>query len=158
LATNTYTYGSLGERWTVGDPTSKDRLDVARTKTDANRWSLQALVTNPDLTAQVGSEPVAFTLADGTKATTQPAGNNSTEVATTAYADAASPSYQTMRIGDTFKIEVSTSPQVIWSLGWFKSSDGRWWLLGNTANVDTFTRAQAEFYIPTGDIADVPLT
>ena len=162
MATNTYTYGALGQRWVLQTPTSKANLDISRTKADANRWSLQALVTNPDLTAQVGSEPVAFTLADGTKATTQPVGNNSTEVATTAYADAASPSYQTMSLSDTFKIEVRTASdpggQVIWSLGWFKSSDGRWWLLGNTANVDTFTRAQAEFYIPTGDIADVPLT
>jgi|TARA_R110000787_G_scaffold66468_1_gene149280 hypothetical protein len=165
MATNTYTYGALGQRWVLQTPTSKANLDISRTQTDANRWSLQALVTNPDLTAQVGAEPVAFTLTDGTKATTQPAGNNSTEVATTAYADAAAPSYQTMSLSDTFKIEVRTAAdpggQVIWSLGWFKSGSGateRWWLLGNTANVDTFTRAQAEFYIPTGDIADVPLT
>lgn len=71
------------------------------------------------------------------------------------------PTYQTMSLSDTFKIEVRTAAdsggQVIWSLGWFKSSDGRWWLLGNAADVDTFARADAEFYIPTGDIADVPL-
>jgi hypothetical protein len=75
------------------------------------------------------------------------------------------PTYQTMSLSDTFKIEVRTAAdpggQVIWSLGWFKSGSGatvRWWLLGNTADVDTFARADAEFYIPTGDIADVPLT
>jgi len=72
------------------------------------------------------------------------------------------PTYQTMSLSDTFKIEVRTAAddggQVIWSLGWFKSSDDRWWLLGNTADVDTFARGDAEFYIPTGDIADVPLS
>ena len=148
MATNTYTYGSLGERWVVETPTSKANLDISRVKADANRWTLTQLLDDPD------DSP--FALADGTTATTQSAGDNSTKIATTAYADAAAPSYQTMRIGDTFKIEVSTSPQVIWSLGWFQSSDGRWWLLGNTANVDSFARADAEFYIPTGDINDVP--
>lgn len=43
-----------------------------------------------------------------------------------------------------------------WTLGWWQSGDGRWWLLVNTADVPTFARADAEFYIPTGDISDVP--
>jgi hypothetical protein len=48
------------------------------------------------------------------------------------------------------------SNDVTWSLGWWQSSDNRWWLLGNTAGVTSFSRANAEFYIPTGNITDVP--
>ena len=48
MATNTYTYGSLGERWVLQTPTSKANLDIARTKNDANRWTLEALLDDPD--------------------------------------------------------------------------------------------------------------
>jgi len=58
MATNTYTYGSLGERWTIGEPTSKDRLDLARNKADANRWSLLQLLADPD-------DTTAFALPSG---------------------------------------------------------------------------------------------
>ena len=81
MATNSYSYGSLGERWTVGDPTSKDRLDTARVKNDANRWTLTQLLDDPD------DSP--FALADGTAATTQSPGNDTTKVATTAFVKAA---------------------------------------------------------------------
>ena len=148
---NTYTYSGPATRWSEGDPTAVDYLNVRRVNADHLYEALNTIITTASITAGA-----ATALKNGTTATTQSAGDNSTKLATTAYADAAAPSYQTMRIGDTFKIEVSTSPQVIWSLGWFKSSDGRWWLLGNTANVDSFARADAEFYIPTGDINDVP--
>ena len=148
---NSYTYSGPATRWSEGDPTAVDYLNVSRVNADHLYEALNTIITTASITAGA-----ATALKNGTTATTQSAGDNSTKLATTAYADAAAPSYQTMRIGDTFKIEVSTSPQVIWSLGWFKSSDGRWWLLGNTANVDSFARADAEFYIPTGDINDVP--
>ena len=148
---NTYTYSGPATRWSEGDPTAVDYLNVSRVNADHLYEALNTIITTASITAGA-----ATALKNGTTATTQSAGDNSTKLATTAYADAAAPSYQTMRIGDTFKIEVSTSPQVIWSLGWFKSSDGRWWLLGNTANVDSFARADEEFYIPTGDINDVP--
>ena len=148
---NTYTYSGPATRWSEGDPTAVDYLNESRVNADHLYEALNTIITTASITAGA-----ATALKNGTTATTQSAGDNSTKLATTAYADAAAPSYQTMRIGDTFKIEVSTSPQVIWSLGWFKSSDGRWWLLGNTANVDSFARADAEFYIPTGDINDVP--
>ena len=82
MATNTYTYGSLGQRWTVGTPTSKSNLDIARVKNDANRWTLTQLVTDPDNDAN-------FALKNGTTATTQSASDNSTKIATTAYADSA---------------------------------------------------------------------
>jgi len=80
MATNTYTYGSLGQRWTVGEATTKTRLDIARNSADANRWTLTQLVTNPDNDAN-------FALINGTTATTQSASDNSTKIATTAYAD-----------------------------------------------------------------------
>lgn len=48
MATNTYTYGSLGDRWVLQTPTSKANLDIARTKNDANRWTLEALLDDPD--------------------------------------------------------------------------------------------------------------
>ena len=51
MATNTYTYGSLGQRWTVGETTRKTRLDISRISADANRWTLQQLITDPDNTA-----------------------------------------------------------------------------------------------------------
>ena len=51
MATNTYTYGSLGQRWTVGETTSKTRLDISRNSAHANRWTLQQLITDPDNTA-----------------------------------------------------------------------------------------------------------
>ena len=51
MATKTYTYGSLGQRWTVGETTSKTRLDISRNSADANRWTLQQLITDPDNTA-----------------------------------------------------------------------------------------------------------
>ena len=48
MATNTYSYGSLGERFGVGNATTKSSLDLSRIKNDANRWTLQQLVTDPD--------------------------------------------------------------------------------------------------------------
>jgi hypothetical protein len=60
-----------------------------------------------------------------------------------------------MHIGATTQIIVDDAPTT-WSLGWWESSDGRWWLLGNTAGAASFSRANAEFYIPTGNITDVP--
>jgi hypothetical protein len=59
-----------------------------------------------------------------------------------------------MYVAAPMKIKVDAS--TTWTIGWWQSADNRWWLLGNTANVASFTRADAEFYIPTGDIADVP--
>ncbi len=57
-------------------------------------------------------------------------------------------------IASPLKVEVTSG--TVWSLGWFNASDGSWWLLGRTADVASFTRAQANFYIPTGSISDVP--
>ena len=59
-----------------------------------------------------------------------------------------------MRVTSPFHIEVEDG--TVWTLGWWQSADTRWWLLGNTADVTSFTRADAEFYIATGPLADVP--
>ena len=56
--------------------------------------------------------------------------------------------------GGALKWEVASG--TTYSFGWWQSSNGQWWLLGNAACASTFTRAEAEFYIPTGDINDVP--
>jgi len=82
MATNPYTYGSFGARWTVGEPTSKSLLDISRLKNDANRWVLEQLLTDPD-------DTTVFGLLNGVTATTQSASDNSTKVATTAYVDTA---------------------------------------------------------------------
>jgi len=58
-------------------------------------------------------------------------------------------------VGAALKIEVSAG--TIWTLGFWQAADGRWFLLGNTASVASFTRAQAEFWIPLGDINDPAL-
>lgn len=108
MATNTYTYGSLGQRWTVGTPTSKSNLDIARVKNDANRWTLTQLVTDPDNDAN-------FALKNGTTATTQSASDNSTKIATTAYADSAgsSISFTGTNQGSILAYSTATSIKVI---------------------------------------------
>ena len=55
-------------------------------------------------------------------------------------------------------MHMTVAADTVWTLGWWQSADGRWWLLVNTADVTSFTRAQAEFYIPTGSLSDVPTT
>lgn len=42
------------------------------------------------------------------------------------------------------------------ALMWWEDSSGSLWLLGKTGETDTFTRAEAQFYIPLGNISDVP--
>jgi hypothetical protein len=106
MASNAYSYGSLGERWTVGDPTSKDRLDTARVKNDANRWTLEALVTDPDTTA---GTPAALTLFNGTLGTTQSLGNDTAKVATTAFVKAAVDASTTAPGGTNTQVQYNNS-------------------------------------------------
>lgn len=56
-------------------------------------------------------------------------------------------------IGDPMKVEIA--PGTIWALGWWVDSTGYPWLLGRGADVSSFTRDEADFYIPIGDIEDV---
>ena len=57
-------------------------------------------------------------------------------------------------IAAPMKVEVSDG--VIWSCGWWQAGDGRWFWLWKASDVASFTRAQADFYIPWGPIGDVP--
>ena len=59
-----------------------------------------------------------------------------------------------LRVGEPMHIQVDAS--TVWTLGMWQSADTRWWLLGNTADVASFTREQAEFYIALGNVNDVP--
>jgi hypothetical protein len=52
-----------------------------------------------------------------------------------------------------FAVEVDTG--VTWSNAWWQAGDTRWWWLWNTADA-AFSRADAEFYIPTGPMTEVP--
>ena len=66
MATNTYSYGSLGERFGVGNATTKSSLDLSRIKNDANRWTLQQLVTDPDNDANFALNVASVTGTTGT--------------------------------------------------------------------------------------------
>jgi len=77
---NTYTYSGPGTRWAEGDPTSEDKLNIARINVDHVHEALNALMDTDAATAA---------LLDGVTATTQSAADNSTKIATTAYVDAA---------------------------------------------------------------------
>lgn len=77
---NTYTYSGRGTRWAEGDPTSEDKLNIARINVDHLHEALNDLI---DTDAANG------VLLSTVTATTQSANDNSTKLATTAYADAA---------------------------------------------------------------------
>ena len=77
---NTYTYSGPGTRWAEGDPTSEDKLNIARINVYHVHEALNALMDTDAATAA---------LLDGVTATTQSAADNSTKIATTAYVDAA---------------------------------------------------------------------
>ena len=48
MTANPYAFGSLGERWVDKESTTLTRLNKARIKCDANRWSLQQIMADPD--------------------------------------------------------------------------------------------------------------
>ena len=80
---NTYTYSGPATRWSEGDPTAVDYLNVSRVNADHLYEALNTIITSASITS--GS---ATALKNGTTATTQSASDNSTKLATTAYADA----------------------------------------------------------------------
>ena len=57
-------------------------------------------------------------------------------------------------IDDPLHFEVADG--VVWSHGWWQSTDNRWWWLWKAADVASFSRQQADFYIPLGSLSDVP--
>jgi len=62
--------------------------------------------------------------------------------------------YHRASVGVPLHLRVDAS--TVWSCGWWQSSDGRWWWLYKAGEVASFTRAEADFYVATGDIDDVP--
>jgi len=58
------------------------------------------------------------------------------------------------RVGEPMHIQVDAS--TTWTMGFWQASNGSWWLLINTADAASFDRADAEMYVPLGDIRDVP--
>jgi hypothetical protein len=59
------------------------------------------------------------------------------------------------RIGEPMHMQVDAT--TVWTVGWWEDAAGAWWLLVNTADVASFARGDADFYIPTnGAIGDVP--
>ena len=57
-------------------------------------------------------------------------------------------------IAQPLHLEVASG--VVWSGGWWQGANGLWWWPWHAADVPSFTRAEATFYIPWGDIRDVP--
>jgi hypothetical protein len=51
---------------------------------------------------------------------------------------------------------VMVASGVVWSVGWWRAGDGSWWQLVKAAQVSSFTRATADFYLRTGALDDVP--
>ena len=62
--------------------------------------------------------------------------------------------YHRSAVGDPMHWRVAES--TVWSAGWWQAGDGSWWLLVRAAEVSSFVRADADFYLPTGEIGDVP--
>ena len=60
------------------------------------------------------------------------------------------------RMAISAPLHVNVDGSTTWSLGFWQDSGGAWWLLINTASVSSFTRGDADAYVPLGDIADVP--
>lgn len=51
---------------------------------------------------------------------------------------------------------ITVAAGVVWSLGFWQSATQGWYLLGRMAEVASFTRAEADFYIPLQNAVDVP--
>lgn len=51
---------------------------------------------------------------------------------------------------------ITVAAGVVWTLGFWQSSTQGWYLLGKMAEVASFIRSEADFYIPLQNIADVP--
>jgi len=53
-------------------------------------------------------------------------------------------------------LHLVVATDTVWSFGWWQAEDTTWWWLAVADDVESFERADADFYIPTGDINDVP--
>ena len=80
---NTYTYSGPATRWSEGDPTAVDYLNVSRVNSDHLYEALNTIIVSASITAGA-----ATALKDGTTATTQGSSDNTTKLATTAWVTA----------------------------------------------------------------------
>lgn len=64
--------------------------------------------------------------------------------------------YHRCSIDNPMHIIVETGGPTVWTGGWWLGSDTRWYWLFNTADVASFSRADAEFYIQARPISEVP--
>lgn len=62
------------------------------------------------------------------------------------------------RVGKPLHMQVTTTGGTAqtWSVGWWQSVSGSWWLLCATGDYTSFNSTGAAFYLRTGDIRDVP--
>jgi hypothetical protein len=101
---NTYTYSGPATRWSEGDPTAVDYLNVSRVNSDHLYEALNTIIVSASITA--GS---ATALKDGTTATTQGSSDNTTKLATTAYVTTAVAASSTSPGGSNTQIQYNNS-------------------------------------------------
>ena len=101
---NTYTYSGPATRWSEGDPTAVDYLNVSRVNSDHLYEALNTIITTASITAGA-----ATALKDGTAATTQSPGNDTTKIATTAFVKAAVDASSTDPGGSNTEVQYNNS-------------------------------------------------
>jgi hypothetical protein len=101
---NTYTYSGPATRWSEGDPTAVDYLNVSRVNADHLYEALNTIINTATITAGA-----ATALKDGTAATTQSPGNDTTKVATTAFVKAAVDASSTSPGGSNTQVQYNNS-------------------------------------------------
>jgi hypothetical protein len=97
---NTYTYSGPATRWSEGDPTAVDYLNVSRVNSDHLYEALNTILVTSSVTSGAAS-----TLVNGTTATTQGSSDNTTKIATTAYVTTAVSASSTSPGGSTTEIQ-----------------------------------------------------
>mgnify|MGYP003655226707 CR=1 FL=1 len=101
---NTYTYSGPATRWSEGDPTAVDFLNVSRVNSDHLYEALNTILVTSGVTSGAAS-----TLVSHTQTNTQSPGNNSTRIATTAFVTAAVAASSTSPGGSTTQIQYNNS-------------------------------------------------
>jgi len=101
---NTYTYSGPATRWSEGDPTAVDFLNVSRVNSDHLYEALNTILVTSGVTSGAAS-----TLVSHTQTNTQSPGNNSTRIATTAFVTAAVSASSTSPGGSNTQIQYNNS-------------------------------------------------
>ncbi|MAH47768.1 hypothetical protein CMI37_18245, partial [Candidatus Pacearchaeota archaeon] len=101
---NTYTYSGPPTRWSEGDPTAVDYLNVSRVNSDHLYEALNTLVNTATITSGAAS-----TLKNDTVTNTQSPGNDTTRLATTAFVAAAVTAGSTSPGGSNTQVQYNNS-------------------------------------------------